>query len=344
MAQPHDRPSGLHAVSSDPLSDVLRRVKLTGAMFFMVEASDPWGMEVPAASCFAPIILPQAQHVVSYHIILQGSGQARVPGTAGTSFETGDIIVFPHADPYAMTSDHGSAALASGEEVLRFFRDMAAGRLPFVITEGGGGVDRARFICGFLGCDTRPFNPLFAELPRLLRIRRAAGEPPDLLDKLIDLTIFEAQQRRAGSDCIRLGLCELIFVEVLRRYLAARPDGQGGWLSGLRDPAIARALHLLHADPAHGWTVEELARRTGMSRSVLAERFTRLVGYAPMQYLTEWRMQIAAGLLADSDDKVAAIGRDVGYESEAAFSRTFKRIAGQSPAIWRQRMGHRMGG
>jgi AraC-like DNA-binding protein len=256
----------------------------------------------------------------------------------------GDIIVFPHADPYAMsndamTADNGSDALVQGEASLQFFRDMAAGRLPFVVSEGGGGTERARFICGFLGCDTRPFNPLFKALPRLLRIRRSTGKPPDLLDKLIDLTLIEAGQQRAGGNCIRLGLCELIFVEVLRRYLAAQEESGQGWLSGLRDPAIARALALLHADPAHGWTVEELARRTGMSRSVLAERFTRLVGYAPMQYLTEWRMQIAAGLLAESDDKVAVIGRDVGYDSEAAFSRTFKRIAGQSPAIWRQRMG-----
>jgi AraC-like DNA-binding protein len=321
--------------AKDPLSEVLRTVKLTGALFFLVDATSPWGVEIPRARDFASIILPGAQHVVSYHIVLQGSGYASVPGTQPIRFAAGDIIVFPHGDPYAMLSRPDQAPEITPDTSLGFFRDMAAGRLPFVIQEGGGGPEPAQFVCGFLGCDVRPFNPLLEMLPRLLHMTRPAGDQNDLLDRLVDLTLAEAQVRNPGSESIRLGLSELIFIEVVRRYVATRRADETGWLAGLRDPAVGRALALLHECPADDWSLDELAKRAGVSRSVLADRFAHLVGYPPMQYLTRWRMQLAARQLSDGSNKIAAIGREVGYESEAAFSRTFKRIAGVSPAAWR---------
>lgn len=331
-------PVGSHGPAGrDPLSEVLRTVKLTGALFFMVDATSPWGVEVPRAGQFGPIILPRAQHVVSYHIALQGAGYASIPGVPPMPFTAGDIIVIPHGDAYAMLSRPGDPPEFSADATLQFFRDMAAGRLPFVVSEGGGGPERARFVCGFLGCDARPFNPLLETLPRLLHVRRPVGDRNDLLDRLIDVTLAEAQVSRAGGECIRLRLSELIFVEVVRRYLATLAPDQTGWLSGLRDPAIGRALALLHERPAHPWTLEALAKETATSRSVLADRFTHLVGYPPMQYLTRWRIQLAARLLADGSKKVAAAGQEVGYASEAAFSRTFKKITGVSPAAWRDR-------
>ena len=325
------------AAGKDPLSEVLRTVKLTGALFFLIDATSPWGVEVPHAREFAPIILPGAQHVISYHIALKGAGYASIPGMAPVRFEAGDIVVFPHADPYSMLSTPGQAPEMTIDTALDFFRAMAAGRLPFVVEEGGGGPERAQFVCGFLGCDVRPFNPLLGMLPRLLHMPRPAGGQGDLLDRLVALTLAEAQARNPGAESIRLGLSELIFIEVIRRYVATRGADERGWLAGLRDPAIGRALALLHESPAVDWTLDALAKRIGMSRSVLAERFARLVGYPPMQYLTCWRMQLAARLLFDGRRKIAAIGREVGYESEAAFSRTFKRIAGVSPAAWRGR-------
>jgi AraC-like DNA-binding protein len=315
-------------------------VKLTGALFFLVDATSPWGVEIPHAREFASIILPGAQHVVSYHIVLQGSGYASVAGEMPTRFAAGDIIVFPHADPYAMLSRPGQAPELTPAASLDFFRDMAAGKLPFVVQEGGGGPERAQFVCGFLGCDVRPFNPLMGMLPRLLHMTRPAGDHNDLLDRLVDLTLAEARAHNPGSESIRLGLSELIFIEVVRRYVATRGADETGWFAGLRDPAVGRALALLHESPADDWTLEALARRAGISRSVLADRFTHLVGYPPMQYLARWRVQLAARQLSDGPKKIAAIGRDVGYESEAAFSRTFKRIAGVSPAAWRS---HRSG-
>jgi AraC-like DNA-binding protein len=320
--------------SGDPLSDVLRMVKLTGALFFLTDAGSPWGVEVPPAEAFAAMILPRTRHVISYHVVTQGEGWVALSGEPPRRFGAGDVLVLPHGDAYAMLSTPDTPPALGPHETLEFFREMAAGRLPFVVEEGGGGAPRTRFVCGFLGCDARPFNPLLATLPRLMHVRRPAASD-DLLDRLIELSLAEAPRRRPGGECVRVGLSELMLVEVLRRYLATLSTGDQGWLSGLRDPGVGRALALLHAQPARPWTLDALARAAGVSRSVLADRFARLVGHPPMQYLTRWRIQIAARRLADGAAKVGAVGLEVGYASEAAFSRTFKKIAGVSPAAWR---------
>lgn len=332
------RTRAIAAAGVDPLSDVLRRVRLAGAVFFMVEATSPWCVEVPRADAFAATILPRAQHVVSYHIVVAGSGSAWLAGGEPVPLAAGDIIVFAHGDGYAMASAPALASQLTREESLQFFRELAAGRLPFVIEEGGGGPERLQVICGFLGCDAHPFNPLLAALPRLLKVTRVTGGS-DLLDRLIELTIAEANRRRAGGDCIRTGLGELMFVELLRRHLDAPQAAAGGWFAGLRDPAVGRALSLLHERPDAPWTLTSLARAVGVSRSVLAERFTRLVGCPPIAYLTRWRMQVAAERLAEPGAQVASVAAAVGYASEAAFSRTFKRVAGVSPAAWRRSTG-----
>ena len=321
----------------DPLSDVLRTVKLKGALIFMVDASSPWCVEVPAASEFADIILPKARHVVSYHVVIEGEGLAGLPGCDPVSFKAGDVMVFPHADPYLMQSEPGVPPELDDKEILQFFRDCAAGRLPFVIPEGGGKSPPAKFICGFLGCDLSPFNPVFSTLPRLMCVSRQNDGGPDLLDQLIGLALTEAQMWRAGGESIRLGLCELMFVEVLRRHLQAMPTDGPDWLAGLRDRKVGRALALLHAEPAKEWTLEDLARASGVSRSVLAERFLRYVGETPMRYLTLWRMQLAARYLADGGVSVAEVGERVGFNSVASFSRTFKKVTGLSPAQWREK-------
>jgi AraC-like DNA-binding protein len=325
------------AAANDPLSDVLRMVKLTGALFFMVDASSPWRVEVPRASAFASVILPHARPLISYHVVTRGSGWVSGIADPPVRFAVGDVLVFPHGDAYAMLSAPGQRSEVTSEGALDFFRAMAAGKLPFTIAEGGGGAERARFVCGFLGCDARPFNPLLAALPRFMHVKRRGGSKNDLLDRLIELTLAEAQAHRVGGESIRLGLSELMFVEVVRRFLEGLPADRTGWLAGLRDPSIGRTLALLHERPAHNWSLEELAKQVGVSRSVLADRFMRLVGQPPMQYLIHWRMQVAARLLVDGATKVSAVGRAVGYASEAAFSRTFKKIAGVSPAMWRER-------
>ncbi len=324
--------------ATDPLSDVLRVVKLTGAVFHLVEASFPWGVEVPRASEYSPIILPCAQHVISYHIILEGSGYVEIPDVASTWFEAGDILVLAHDDPYSLLSTPGQTPEYDRDATVAFFREWMAGKLPFVTREGGGGAGGARYICGFLGCDIRPFNPVLATLPRLLRVRWSRKDQQDLLGRLIDLTLTDARLPRMGGETIRLRLSELIFVEVIRLCLESLPAHETGWLSGLRDPAIGKVLTLLHQRPSHPWTLNLLAQEAGMSRAAMTARFTHLIGHSPMQYLRLWRMQIAARLLADSSMKVAAVGQEIGYRSEAAFSRAFKKVVGESPAGWRHKL------
>jgi AraC-like DNA-binding protein len=328
------------AGGTDTLSDVLRVIRLTGALFFAVDASSPWSVEVPRARSFAKIILPSAQHVISYHIITQGSGWVRIGNEPPVPFRQGDILVIPHEDPYAMCSAATVASGISESDALAFFRAMAEGQLPATVIEGGGNPPLTRYVCGFLGCDARPFNPLLAAMPRLMCLRRGTGEVSHLLDSLIDLTLGDASGERAGLQSIRLRLSELMFVELLRLYLETLEPDQTGWLAGLRDPVVGRAMALLHEKPVQSWSLGGLAREAGVSRSVLAARFTTLVGCAPMQYLARWRVQLAARLLADGQVKVSAVARDVGYESEAAFSRAFKRISGIPPAEWRAHVYH----
>ncbi len=214
---------------------------------------------------------------------------------------------------------------------------MAAGRLPFVVEEGGDLPQRVGVVCGFLGCDALPFNPVLSTLPRLLPLRRTMSMGRDCLATLIDFAVGEAQGQRAGRRSILLRLSELMFVEVVRRYLMTVPEAERGWLAGLRNPLVGRALARLHAEPGHAWTIEELAREVASSRTVLTERFTHLVGEPPMHYLTRWRIHLAATLLTSNGAKVSAVARQVGYDSDAAFSRAFKKLTGVAPAAWRQR-------
>lgn len=324
------------AQGADVLSDVLDTVRLTGAVFFPMEASVPWVDEVPAASAFAPVVLPGAQHVVSYHIVTAGACWAAIAGEPVVRLQAGDILVVPHGDPYVLSSAPGLRSDAAPEAVIDFFRQLAAGPVPPMVSEGGDGPKCAELICGFLGCDVRPFNPVLQALPRLVHLERpdhATGR--DRLTELVAFAVEESRQRRAGARCVLLRLSEILFVEVVRRCLDSVP-AERGWLAGLRDPVVGQALLAIHERPAAPWTLDALARGAGASRSALADRFTHLVGQPPMHYLARWRMQLAARRLEEASSKVAAVALEVGYDSEAAFSRAFKKIAGASPAAWRR--------
>jgi AraC-like DNA-binding protein len=333
------------ASEHDPLSDVLRTVRLTGAMFFLWDVSWPFVMPVPNGRAFAPIILPGAQQIISYHIITEGSCWGGMRGEAPLDLRTGDILLIPHGDAYAMSSSARTCVPADVPlaPALDFYRRMAAGELPFVVVDGGGGPTTTRVVCGFLGCDVRPFNPMLAALPPIVRVRPAAEPTENRLRALVEYAVAEARAPKPGSQSVLVRLSELLFVEVVRRCLAALPAAETGWLAGLRDPVVGRALMLLHRNPAYAWTLETLAAEVGISRSRLAESFTRLVGQPPIQYLAQWRIQLATRMLADGTAKVASVARDVGYESEAAFSRAFKRLVGSPPARWRDETAARPG-
>jgi AraC-like DNA-binding protein len=308
-------------VSTDPLSDVLRAVRLDGAFFYAVQASEPWSVEAVAAKELTPRVLPGAEHLISYHILTTGQCWGGLSGAEAVKLAPGDVIVFPQGDAHVMSSDPKLRSVPA-----------TPGRFPETVTLGEGEI-ATTLVCGFLGCDRRPFNPLVSTLPRQLHL---PGLSSGWLQSFARQVVEESQARRVGADSVLTRLAELMFVEVLRRYVETLPPGQQGWLAGLRDDAVGRALGLLHGTPAHPWTLDELAAGVAMSRSAFADRFTTLVGQPPMQYLAQWRMQLAARRLATGNAKIAALAEEVGYESEEAFSRAFKRLMGVSPAAWRR--------
>lgn len=318
----------------DALSDVLRAVRLSGAVFFDVDASPPWVAEAPPGAAIVNRVFPHADHLMSYHVITRGSCWGGLVGEPPIQLLPGDIIVFPHGDPHVMASAPGMR----GTPDVDTYQPPSATQLPFTMTMGSEHPDPTRIVCGFIGCDARPFNPLLSALPRVIHQRaRAEG----VLAQFVRLAVEESREPRVGGECVLGRLSELLFVDVVRYYLEGLPEDRTNWLAGLRDPHVGRALTALHGSPARGWTIELLARESGLSRSALAERFTAFAGQPPMQYLTKWRMQIAANLLLNGVDSIAMIAEQVGYESEAAFSRAFRKVVGAPPGEWRRQKAAR---
>lgn len=321
-------------MTADALSDLLKTVRLTGAAFFDVVARTPWAAESLPWKTILPKILPSAEHLIAYHVLTEGRCFANIIGQEPIALEAGEVIVFTRGDPHVLSSSPGMRADGVSADTL----DNGAGnQLPFSIRYGGDGPISAKFVCGFLACDAQPFNPLLDNLPPVIKATDRGGDDARWLGQFIRLATLESAEKRAGGEGILAKLSELMFIEVVRRHLAELPPEQAGWLAGLRDPFVGKALSLMHARPRHSWTIEALAKDVGLSRSVLAERFADLVGMPPMQYLAKWRMQIAAGLLSGGNANMATVAAEIGYASEAAFSRAFKKMVGVSPSDWRRR-------
>lgn len=323
----------------DPLSDVLETLRLDGAVFFLWEPSWPYATHIADGRHFAPLVVRGADRVVSYHVVIDGPCWGAVDGAEPVRLESGDVLVLPRGDAYVIASERclPSEVATDVTASVAFFRALARGELPPVVRDGGPGPGGNRLICGFLGSSSGPFDPLSEHLPPLIRLpAAAAGESP--MPSLVHFATALSRERTGGERCLLQRLSELLFVEVLRRSLRELP-AESGWLAGLRDPLVGRALTVLHAGLTESWTLQRLAERVSSSRSTLADRFTRLVGEPPMAYLTRWRLHVAAARLDAGDAKVYAVARDVGYESEAAFSRAFRREVGMSPSAWRRRRG-----
>jgi AraC-like DNA-binding protein len=330
-------------MSRDTLSDLLRAVRFRGVFFYHVHGISPWVAESPPAREILSAIHPGADHMIEFHGIVEGSCWGAIAGEPGHRLEAGDVILFPQGDAHVMSSAPGMRAPIVDME--RYFSPRPP-QLPYALsmneagaTEGhtdGPPSDGATLVCGFLGLDSRPFNPLIASLPRVLRISRNTLGADSWVTGILRAVVTESSARRPGGEAVLERMSEMLFVEVLRRYVDSLPEEQTGWLAGMRDPAVGRALSLMHEKPSEAWTVERLSESAGLSRSSLHERFVHFIGQPPMQYLTQWRMQVASGMLRDSEAKLLEVAMDVGYESEAAFSRAFKRVAGVSPGAWRK--------
>jgi AraC-like DNA-binding protein len=317
----------------DVLSSVLKAVRLTGAIFFERHLHAPWVGESPHSAAIAAVVMPEAEHVISFHAILSGSCWAALVDNSDSCrrFTAGDIVIYPMGDANVLSSAPGMRGVPDFEQYCRP-KDRA---LPIVTRLKNDGADYCHLVCGYFGCDARPFNPILEALPRMLLSQMSAAGQSWLAD-MLRLAAEEAEGGGDGSESLLAKVAELMFVEVVRKYIAHLPDDSKGWLSGLKHRQIGHALRLIHGQPEKPWTLAELAREVGLSRSVFAERFAHYVGESPMLYLGRWRMQLATRRLMIPGISVAQAGAEVGYESEAAFNRAFKKYVGMPPGSWRK--------
>lgn len=334
----------------DVLSDVLRSIRLCGSVFFMAEFTSPWALVSPNSELLADVVLPGADHLSLFHVLLEGECLVDCERHKGIRLESGDVVVFPHGDRHGMRSADGIVPTRLDHVFTRRSPDAL-----LRVSLGGGGRP-SRFICGYLNCSHR-FAPLFEALPALLIVRRRDGyatveatgatqhsarvpQPTSAwLATTLTLAADEALAGRPGHAAMLGRLTELMFVEILRLQMQQSNAHRQGWLAALRDPYVGRALRLLHASPRRQWTVDALAHEVAISRSGLAQRFTRLLGQSPIRYLSAWRIQLAKELLCERCE-IHVIAERIGYESQPAFNRAFKKATGCPPATWRRTAGH----
>lgn len=325
----------------DALSEVLRVVQLSGAVFLDARFTAPWSVISEQSEALYGAYLPPSDRVVSFHLITAGECWAMLPDdpVGALRVKAGDLLVVPRGESHILGSARDLQPI-SGAALLADKVAAAAGGV-MKLDYGGDGVaggGQVQMVCGFLAVQEVLKNPLLSALPRLFTVDMR-GSVSGWLESSMRFAAAEADGSKPGSTTVLAKLSELLFVEAIRRHVDTIPEDQKGWLGGLRDRFVARALALMHAQPSHPWTVEELASRIGLSRSALAQRFTDLLDVPPMQYLAQWRLQLAAQQLRSGNTALALIAEQVGYDSEAAFNRAFKREFGSPPATWRRNGG-----
>lgn len=320
------------SVNGDLLSDVLKLVRLTGALMFTLDAAGDWGIAGDTtASQFAAVLPPDTSNVISLYVVIEGVGWIRLAASEWVPVPAGHAAVITHSGPHELGARPGCPA-APFEHLLDG-RPLPAVRSLWLVR--GPDPGPTRLLCGFLGCDRRAFDPLCYALPPLFQVDLGAR-----MQTLVSYAVANALDDSPGAAGLRERLAELLYLAAVRVHMRDLPDGAPGWLAGLRDPVVGRALRALHAEPARRWSVDALATTAASSRSALAARFSDMLGEAPMHYLTHLRLALAARQLADSRKSLATIAAEVGYDSPAAFQRAFKRDFGVPPAAWRRNAAH----
>ena len=313
----------------DALSEVLKIVKLRGALFFNAEFSAPWCVASSQSSQVAPLLCPGAGHVIIYHYLAVGRAYAKLPGGSRRDLGPGDVVIFPHGDAHTI----GNGAGKPVDSLEAFAKNLSNGLKA--VRYGGGG-ELTKFVCGYMACDPALSQVVLAALPAMFVVNIANDSAGQWLANSIQFSVRDAGGPGTGRDVVLAKLSEVLFIETLRRFIQDLPDQQKGWLAGARDPVIGEALALLHKNPAHPWTIAKLAHQVGISRTRFAERFRHFLDESPMAYLARWRLKLAAEILVSSNANVGEVAAEVGYASEAAFSRVFKREFGCPPAQFRR--------
>jgi AraC-like DNA-binding protein len=340
----------------DVLADALRVMRVACGVFFTCKMTAPWAVTSPPAERLRAVLVPEAECLAHYHILVDGEPcWVALPGRPPVKMAPGDLIILPQGEAHVMASDLALEPLPVEQSLRGVAATIAAaqpGRLPAM--EFGGGGPASRLVCGYLQCD-QSFNPLLGAMPQaiVVRVRDGAAsvqttggttelsqlvipaEAANWIETTLRYAVSEAHTDNAAGGTMLARLAELVFTEVMRRYIENVPEGEKGWLAALNDAQVSRVLKLIHGEPKRDWTVAALGREAGISRSALAERFAAMVGESPMRYLANWRMQLAKRLLRESGQNIAEVAAQVGYESEAAFNRAFRRLVGKPPAAWR---------
>jgi AraC-like DNA-binding protein len=314
----------------DVLSEVLRVVRLEGALFFNAEFSAPWCISELRSNALAPYLSPGAGHLILYHFLTEGRAYIRLSDGRREELTAGDIVILPHGDAHLLGNGFPERPVDS---LGTFAKTLADG---LKIVRFGGGGEITRFVCGYFACEPRLSEIFLAGLPPILKVHIAEEPSGQWLEHSIRFSVEETDGSCAGSHLLLAKLSEVLFIETLRRYINQLPPDQTGWLAGARDPLISQALALLHREPAYPWTVSNLARRVGLSRTRLAGRFRHFLGESPIAYLTKWRLKLGAEMLLSTEESVAEVAEAVGYCSEASFNRAFKREFDSPPAQFRR--------
>jgi AraC-like DNA-binding protein len=314
----------------DALSELLRVIRLDSAIYINAELSEPWCLASPEASRLGPALAPGTGHLIIYHLLCDGAAYVELEDGGRVALAPGDLVSFPHGHGHRLGNGLGSAPIDVATALPEV---LARGMAPLQV---GGGGPSTRFICGFLACDPELSQAALGGLPPLVRVNIRDEASGNWLENSLRFSVNQAAAREPGASAMLARLSEALFAETLRIYARDLPDGHTGWFAGARDATVGKALTLLHHRPVDAWTLEELARQTGASRSVLADRFRHFLGQSPMAYLTHWRLRLGARALISSTHSVARIAADVGYESESSFNRAFKRQYQVPPARYRK--------
>jgi AraC-like DNA-binding protein len=312
----------------DPLSEALRSVRLSGAIFLDAELSAPWGFAAPA-SAGAHLLAPSAENLILFHLLVEGKATARLAGQSSVALEAGDIAVLPRGDAHELWNGRVTELVDSSALLPKILEGA------LVSERGGGGGRVTKFICGYIACDRQAQRLFLAGLPPLFKVNIRRDGSGEWIESAIRHLASEREPSRAGRSALLAKLAEALFIETLRRYMAELPRQRTGWLAAARDPPVGRALGAIHREPGRAWTVASLAQQAGVSRTVFAERFARLLGEPPLSYVSRCRMQLGARLLETTDETVLQVALSAGYESEAAFNRAFKREFDLPPARYR---------